>query len=129
MRLIYPTSVTLSRNLINALSRAPFRAILPGMHRLGPAAVVLIAALDASSAAADPNCTCRAPGRQVELGQTVCLMTPKGPRVATCAMVLNNTSWAFSESPCSLSDAAPLRPTQAKRASVSSANRSAALLR
>jgi hypothetical protein len=79
------------------------------MHRLGPsAAVVLIAALDASwPAAADPNCTCRALGRNFELGQTACLMSPKGPRLATCGMALNNTSWQFSESPCTVSDNAP----------------------
>jgi hypothetical protein len=49
----------------------------------------------------------RAPGRQVELGQTACLMSPKGPRLATCGMALNNTSWQFSESPCTVSDVSP----------------------
>jgi hypothetical protein len=100
------------------------------MHRLGPsAAVVLIAALDASWPAVAAECTCRAPGRQVELGQTACLMTPKGPRLATCGMALNNTSWQFSETPCTVSDAWPLRPAQAQRASVGLTDKSAMLLR
>jgi hypothetical protein len=84
-----------------------FRCYPVAMHRLGPsAAVVLIAALDASWPAA-AECTCRAPGRQVELGQTACLMTPKGLRLATCGMALNNTSWQFSQTPCTVSDAGP----------------------
>jgi hypothetical protein len=93
------------KEYIQAAVSRPFRCYPVVMHRLGPsAAVVLIAALDASWPAAASVCTCRAPGRQVELGQTACLMTPKGPRLATCGMVLNNTSWQFSESPCTVSD-------------------------
>ena len=105
------------------------------MHRLGPsAAVALIAALDALGAAAASDCTCRAQGRQFELGQTVCLATPKGPRLATCGMVLNNTSWEFSETPCTVSDVSPpgtSRPAQTRHdhASVGTADRREALLR
>ena len=55
----------------------------------------------ASSAAAD--CTCRWQGRDYELGRSVCLQSPKGARIATCGMVLNNTSWQFSETPCTVS--------------------------
>lgn len=65
----------------------------------------LIAADAASLAAAD--CTCRSQGRDYELGKSVCLPTPKGARIATCGMVLNNTSWQFSETPCVVSDAPP----------------------
>jgi hypothetical protein len=83
------------------------------------AAVALIAALDAWWASATASeCICRAQGRQFELGQTACLVTPKGPRLATCGMVLNNTSWQFSEVPCTISDASPPdtpRPLQAAR--------------
>jgi hypothetical protein len=46
------------------------------------------------------NCLCRAPGRTFEVGQTACLQTPAGPRLAECAMVINNTSWRFTENPC-----------------------------
>lgn len=65
--------------------------------------LVLIAALDALWASAAADCTCRAQGRQFEQGQTACLATPKGPRLATCGMVLNNSSWEFSEAPCTVS--------------------------
>jgi hypothetical protein len=37
----------------------------------------------------------------------VCLQTPKGPRIAVCVMVLNNTSWQISETPCIGADARP----------------------
>lgn len=74
------------------------------MHRLGPlAAVVLVVALDALATSAAADCTCRAQGRNFEQGQTACLSTPKGPRLATCGMVLNNSSWEFSDAPCSVS--------------------------
>jgi hypothetical protein len=77
------------------------------MHRLAPyAAIALIAALDALTATATAG-TCRALGRHFELGQTVCLNTPKGPRLATCAMVLNNSSWQFSDVPCTVSQVSP----------------------
>ena len=71
-------------------------------------AIVLFAlAIDAliSAAAADPNCTCRARGQAFELGQSTCLVSPRGPRVATCGMVLNNTSWHFTDTPCVISEA------------------------
>jgi len=66
---------------------------------------VLTAAMGVS--AASPECTCRAMGRSFDLGRTVCLSTPNGPRVATCVMVLNNTSWEFSETPCVVSVVPP----------------------
>jgi hypothetical protein len=81
------------------------------MRRLGPfAAVALIAALDALLAAAAADCTCRAQGREFQLGESACLTSPKGARLATCGMVLNNSSWQFSETPCTVS-AVP-RPDQ-----------------
>jgi hypothetical protein len=52
----------------------------------------------ATEAAAD--CTCRALGRSFELGQSLCLATPDGPRVAICGMQINVTSWRFSQTPC-----------------------------
>jgi len=71
------------------------------------AAVTLLAVLAASPAGADPKCTCRAYGRNFELGQTACLMTPKGGRLATCGLMLNNTSWQFSDTACTVSAIAP----------------------
>jgi|SRR3954471_12593411 hypothetical protein len=69
--------------------------------------ILALAVTDAliSAAAADPNCICRARGKEFELGQSICLASPKGPRIATCGMVLNNTSWQFSETPCVISAA------------------------
>jgi hypothetical protein len=49
----------------------------------------------------DPlNCFCRAQGRTFAVGETACLRTSEGPRVAECGMVLNNTSWQFTARPC-----------------------------
>ena len=46
------------------------------------------------------NCFCRAQGRTFAIGETTCLSTSEGPRVAECGMVLNNTSWQFTARPC-----------------------------
>jgi hypothetical protein len=79
----------------------------------------MIVALDVRPSVADPDCTCRARGRDFTLGQSVCLATPKGVRIATCAMVLNNTSWKFTETPCVVSHLPPARPPhRARRAGV-----------
>ena len=67
-----------------------------------------LAALSSISALAD--CTCRAQGRNFEQGQAVCLATPTGLRVATCGMVLNNSAWEFSQTPCVTSQRLPQRP-------------------
>lgn len=69
-----------------------------------PCAAVMLAV---SAAAASADCTCRSQGRDYELGQSVCLQSPKGARIATCGMVLNNTSWQFSETPCVVSQTPP----------------------
>jgi hypothetical protein len=76
---------------------------------------VLAATLDARPSLADPECTCRAQGRDFTLGQSVCLATPRGARIATCAMMLNNTSWQFTETPCVVSNLRPAhRPVQTR---------------
>lgn len=79
--------------------------------------VILALAIDAliSAAAADPDCTCRSQGRDYKLGTSVCLPSAKGPRIATCGMVLNNTSWQFSDAPCVISAAPVDAPVQASR--------------
>jgi Flp pilus assembly protein TadG len=49
----------------------------------------------------DPaDCFCRAQGRTFAVGETACLRTGEGSRVAECGMVLNNTSWQFTARPC-----------------------------
>lgn len=61
------------------------------------------AAAEANAVAAKPgSCICRALGIDHELGSTLCLRGPQGPRMAECVMVLNNTSWKFSDVPCAL---------------------------
>ena len=60
----------------------------------------MFATISASGVLADPDCTCRGLGRNFEVGETACLETPRGPRIATCGMALNNTSWLFSDTPC-----------------------------
>lgn len=50
-----------------------------------------------------PDCTCRAQGREWGLGQTVCLKTATGERLATCTMDLNVTSWRITDVPCATS--------------------------
>jgi hypothetical protein len=75
------------------------------------ACLILIALIASDAALAD--CTCRSQGRDYELGKSVCLPTPKGARIATCGMVLNNTSWQFSDTPCVVSDV-PADPAPVK---------------
>jgi hypothetical protein len=95
------------KDYIQDAAPRPFACYPVAMHRLAPyAAIALLAALDALGATAVAG-TCRALGRHFELGQTACLATPNGPRLATCAMVLNNSSWQFSEVPCTVSDVSP----------------------
>ena len=67
-------------------------------------ACLILLALIAASDLSFADCTCRSQGRDYELGKSVCLQTPKGARIATCGMVLNNTSWQFSDTPCVVSN-------------------------
>jgi len=73
-------------------------------------ALVFLLLLAAAPTLADDNpaCTCRAPGRRVQLGDTICLITPKGPKRAMCVMLQNVTSWSISDEGCE--DAALSRP-------------------
>jgi hypothetical protein len=62
------------------------------------------------------DCSCRAPGKRVLLGDTVCLATAEGHRLATCVMNQNVTSWAISKEGCvvsSLEDRAARLPSAA----------------
>jgi hypothetical protein len=77
------------------------------MRRSLPALLILVAAIASAVTTAAADCTCRSQGRDFELGQSTCLQTPKGARIATCGMVLNNTSWTFTDTPCVVSNARP----------------------
>ena len=80
------------------------------MQRLLPISLIAAAFAALSSISALADCTCRAQGRNFEQGQAVCLATPTGLRVATCGMVLNNSAWEFSQTPCVTSQRLPQRP-------------------
>jgi hypothetical protein len=48
-----------------------------------------------------PPCTCRGTdGREFQMGETICLRTADGARIARCEMVMNNTSWIPTATPC-----------------------------
>ena len=83
------------------------------MRRSLVCSVLVVLAGDAALTAAAADCTCRARGQEFELGQSTCLATPKGARIATCGMVLNNTSWQFSDTPCVVSAAPARKPARA----------------
>jgi hypothetical protein len=79
------------------------------MHRLLPISLTTAVLTALSSVPAQADCTCRAQGRNFEQGQAICLSTPNGLRVATCGMVLNNSAWEFSQTPCVTSQRLPQR--------------------
>ena len=43
---------------------------------------------------------CRAIGMEARQGETLCIPTPEGQRMASCGMVLNVSSWTFLTEPC-----------------------------
>ncbi len=63
---------------------------------------------DGSAALGGPDCTCRYFGVNYRLGETVCLRSPEGPRLARCSMVLNNTTWETLDRSCPTSARAPM---------------------
>jgi hypothetical protein len=84
---------------------------------LASAAVVVLVGAVSSSASAD--CTCRArDGIRATLGETICIPTPSGTRLARCDQVLNNTSWTFLDAPCPQAMLDRLTNTRTARSSV-----------
>ncbi len=51
---------------------------------------------------ANSNCSCRLRGQDIALGQTVCMNTASGPKLARCELTLNNTSWKIIANSCPL---------------------------
>jgi hypothetical protein len=49
---------------------------------------------------AEADCTCIYAGGNVEHGQTACIQTAKGKRLARCDKVLNNSSWTILDEAC-----------------------------
>lgn len=66
-------------------------------------AALLVAGGTAAGGTAAGECICRAPQLTAVVGQTVCLATPRGPRLARCEKVLNNTAWRFLARSCAAS--------------------------
>lgn len=50
--------------------------------------------------AEDPPCFCWADGRKIAEGQTACIRTATGRRLAACDRVINMMSWRVSEDIC-----------------------------
>jgi hypothetical protein len=63
----------------------------------GAAATLLIGA---AISPAQADCTCRAQGVVAAHGQTVCIPTPNGTRLARCDKISNVASWTFLDTPC-----------------------------
>ena len=67
-------------------------------------ALLLIEAAHTTAAA---DCTCRARGVTATHGQTLCIRTPQGTRLARCEKVSNVSSWRFLNVPCPLAAVPP----------------------
>ncbi len=52
---------------------------------------------------AGENCTCRYEGNDIAEGNTVCMITSQGKKLARCERILNNTSWKFLGEGCPVS--------------------------
>ena len=66
-------------------------------------------------------CICRYQGEDFVLGEEVCMDRTTGSTMARCEMVLNNTSWKFSEAPCPVTNVLPseeYKPTESSKMSV-----------
>jgi hypothetical protein len=62
---------------------------------------IAVALLSGASAATAPlSISCRAIGTVAEQGETLCIQTHEGARLARCGMVLNVSSWTFLEQSC-----------------------------
>ena len=75
---------------------------------LFPLVLTVGLAASAGAALAGDNCTCRGNGKDIPEGETVCLKTASGMKLARCDRVLNNTSWKILESDCPTAQARPL---------------------
>jgi hypothetical protein len=79
----------------SAAAGATIRAMRPVLAAI---AAAFLAGATSSPAAAD--CTCRARGVVAAHGQTLCIQTPQGPRLARCGKLSNVASWTFLDGTC-----------------------------
>ena len=82
-------------------------------------ALLAACAAMAAPASAGPDCKCRYFGKFYGLGENLCI---RG-QVATCALVLNNSSWQFTGQPCRPSAARQSRPRSVAQSRKSGARR------
>lgn len=54
------------------------------------------------NAAQSIPCTCRFKGRDIPVGQVMCLSLPSGEVTAVCDRVLNNTAWKTVQQGCEI---------------------------
>jgi hypothetical protein len=84
----------------------------------GIAAALLIGA---ATSPARADCVCRARDVVATHGQTICIQTPDGARLARCEKVSNVSSWRFLKDSCPVADisqpdiVADARPAEAGR--------------
>jgi hypothetical protein len=71
-------------------------------------ALAMLAGTAPLSTSAGENCRCRANGQFFDLGDTVCIRTPAGLKLAQCQMALNNTSWTVVRDSCPTARSTPL---------------------
>ncbi len=69
------------------------------MARFTSALVVLFLACSAGQGLAH-NCTCKFQGGDAKQGETRCIKTVEGPKLARCEMMLNNSSWTVLDENC-----------------------------
>lgn len=77
------------------------------LKALGCAILIATAGFVSAANAQNVSCTCRYQGEDYGIGESICLKSSGGMKMATCSMVLNNTSWKFSNAPCPLSQLTP----------------------
>lgn len=83
------------------------------LSRLAACIGFAIVCLGPAESAAETQCTCRYAGQSYALGACVCIDRPgSGQQFACCGMVLNNTSWKFSDKGCPTAMSEPADPAQ-----------------
>ena len=79
-------------------------------------------------------CRCRFQGQEYRLGEEVCMSTHTGIVLTRCDLLLNNTSWIPTGTPCTISrlhtlPTAPTAATNARLAAPAHSSRSMATIR
>ena len=86
------------------------RRLLRAFQIVAVASAAAVPAAMPIASLAGENCTCRGNGQDVPEGQTICLKTASGAKLARCERVLNNTSWKILDSDCPLARSSPAVP-------------------